>query len=479
MTKPPLKSQSLSAGSLFSRFTSGGAEKKGFRYLRWLGFVAPLTFIVFLEVGRHYFLHEKVSRLVEVVISVIFLALGAVFFSRQVFDYIDRAHNKVSKQREQLATLYKTGVAINSALDLKETIQFIIDEARILLGAAAGELVLLEPVLDLEDSGHAAYFSGFDPGKCGISERPRLAGLNGEVLRTRRALRVDHRADHPASVDLPPGHMPFSSVLSVPLKNTQGECIGAITLIKTENDPPFTSDDEGLLVSFANQAAVAIVNASLYEQVRHLTVLEERERIARGMHDGLGQIFAYLSMEMKVIDDLLAAGKIEEAQKRLAPLRSTVEDTSVDVRETIVNLRTPFSPREDMFSILEHYLKDFSERNEINVDLQVDNGAAPGFPRAAQVQIMYIIQEALANVRKHARAGNIRVTVTAQNGGSEVWVTDDGCGFTPAETSRQGRHLGLAVMSERAQVAGGSLKIDSAPGQGTSVGFVFPAKGEA
>lgn len=450
-------------------------SNKGFRTLKLLGFLVPVAFIVLLETGRLTVLDGRIPRTLEAVIAVAFLALGAIFFSYRIFGYIDSVHGEVSRRSGQLATLYKTGVAINSTLGLHDTIQLIIDEARVLLKATAGELVLREPVLELKSSGHAVYFSGFDPKRCRVRSRPRMSGLNGEVLSTGKPLRVDHRVDHPSSAALPPGHIRFDSVLSVPLTNVSGECIGTITLVKTVGEPPFSDDDEALLVSFANQAAIAIVNASLYEQVRYLTVLEERERIARGMHDGLGQIFAYLSIEMKIIDDLLATGKVEEAKKRLEPLRTTAEDTSVDVRETIVNLRTPLLPQEDLLSALNKYLKDFSERNEIKVNLAVDDGAAPEFPRLAQIQIICIIQEALANVRKHAEAGHIEVKMFADNGAREVWVIDDGRGFVPAEVPARGRHLGLAVMEERAREAGGRLTIKSNPGEGTGVGIIFPS----
>lgn len=465
----PLENDSLKPGRR-------NAGRKGFRALKLLGFLVPLAFIVLLEAARMIFLDGVVTRLFEAIIAVGLLALGAVIFSRAVFTYIDGVHGEVSRRSEQLATLYKTGVAINSTLGLKDTIQLIIDEARVLLKATAGELVLREPVLELEGSGHAVYFSGFDPENCGVEARPQMRGLNGEVLSTGRPIRADHRVDHHASVALPPGHIQFDSVLSVPLTNTSGNVLGCITLIKKVGEPPFSSDDEALLVSFANQAAIAIVNASLYEQVRYLTVLEERERIARGMHDGLGQIFAYLSIEMKIIDDLLASGDIEEAQKRLEPLRRTAEDTSVDVRETIVNLRTPLLPQEDLLSALNKYLKDFSERNEIKVMLNVDDGSVPEFPRPAQIQIICIIQEALANVRQHAGASNIEVSMSADNGSKEVWVSDNGCGFDPEKAPESDRHLGLAVMGERAREAGGNLTIESSPGQGTKVGIIFPSE---
>lgn len=445
---------------------------KGFRVLRTFAFLLPVAFIALLEIARVLFLADRVPRSLEALIAVTFLTLAAILFSYQIFAYIDSVHGEVSRRNRQLDTLYRTGVAINSTLGLRETIQLIIDEARALLKATSGELALTRPVLDLEGSGHAIYFSGFDPRDCRVQNRPRMSGLNGEVLRTGKPLRIDHRVEHEGSVALPPGHFPFDSILSVPLKNVSGECIGAITLVKMVGEPPFNEDDEALLVNFANQAAIAIVNASLYEQVRSLTVLEERERIARDMHDGLGQVFAYLSIEMKIMDDLLAAGKTEEAARRLKSVRATAEDTSVDVRETIVNLRTPLLPEEDLLSALNKYLKDFSERNEIKVDLVVD-GALPEFSRGAQIQIICIIQEALANVRKHAAAGNIEVGMFAENGTRTVWVRDDGHGFDPAAVSRRGRHLGLSVMEERAREARGELSVKSRPGEGTTVEILF------
>ncbi|MEK7817754.1 MAG: GAF domain-containing protein, partial [Actinomycetota bacterium] len=223
---------------------------KGFRALKLLGFLVPLAFILLLEAVRVIFLDGMTSRRFEAVIAVGLLALGAIIFSRAIFTYIDGVHGEVSRRSEQLATLYKTGVAINSTLGLKDTIQLIIDEARVLLKATAGELVLSEPVLDMEGSGHAVYFSGFNPEGCEVASRPHMGGLNGEVLKNGKPLRVDHRVDHPGSVALPAGHLEFDSVLSVPLTNTSGNVLGCITLIKQMGEPPFSSDDEALLVSF-------------------------------------------------------------------------------------------------------------------------------------------------------------------------------------------------------------------------------------
>lgn len=448
------------------------------RALKVLCFIVPVSVFGLLELGRLFILNGQVPRLLETIIIMNFLALGALLFSHRIFKYIDGVHREVSRSNRQLATLYKTGVAINSTLGLRDTIQLIIDEARVQLGATAGELVLKKPVLELQGDGHAVYFSGFDPSHCQVRSRSRLAGLNGLVLKTREPLRMDARQKHPASMELPPGHIQFESILSVPLTNVSGECFGAITLVKKTGEEPFTAGDEALMVNYANQAAIAIVNASLYEQVRHMSLLEERERIAREMHDGLGQIFAYLNIEMKIIDDLLASGKTEEAAEKLESLRLTAEDTSVDIRETIVNLRTSLLPGEDLQSALEDYIKDYGERNEIEASLSFNGGTPPQFTRAAQIQLICIVQEALANVRKHARARHVKVEMFCDQGAREVWVIDDGAGFIYDEVPAHGRHLGLTVMAERARETGGELRIESEPGKGTRIGVVLPASDE-
>lgn len=453
----------------------GKDRKRTAPVLMLAGFTGLMFILALLETGR-FFLNSRVPYLLEAAIAMASLALAAGFVTRGITNYMDGVHDKVSRRNRQLATLYRTGMAINSPLGLNETIQLIVDEARTQTGASAGKLFLKKHILAVEGEGHAVFYSGFDPSSCMIQSESHLIGLNGLVLKTNKPLRVDSRQEHPGSAQLPPGHMPFESVLSVPLTEASGDCIGSITLVKEAGPGPFTSDDEALLVSFANQAAMAIVKASLYEQVRHLSLLEERERIAREMHDGLGQIFAYMSIELKILEDLLASGDIEKAMKRLEPLRLTAEETSVDVRETIVNLRTPLLPEEDLQEVLGRYLRDFAERNEIKTVLTLGNGGAPpDFTRPAQIQLICIIQEALANVRKHARAQNVEVKMLARNGSREVWVIDDGCGFSPADVPDHGKHLGLTMMEERAREEGGVLKIESEPGKGTMLGIVFAA----
>lgn len=394
---------------------------------------------------------------------------------RKFFRHTHDARDSAETDNRQLRILYETGMAINSAMGLKETIRLILDEARQQTGASAGKLILSRPIVDLPAGEHAVFYSGFDPSVCEVKAKSRLRGLNGLALKSHGPLRIQDRKSHPGSAVLPPGHIPFESLLSVPLLDDSLEAIGALVLVKPEGARPFNANDEVLLANFANQAAAAIIKESMNEQLRHLSVMEERQKIARNLHDGLGQVFAYLSIETKIVDDLLIAGDIAAARKHLEQLGKAASDTSVDVRETIVNLRTPLDDGQDLRTALETYLKNYAERNAVNTVLTVD-GEMPVFSRSAQIQLICIVQEALSNVRKHANATEIRVNMLPRNGSTELWVIDDGKGFVPELVPGHGGHAGLNFMKERAREAGGLLQIKSTPGEGTAVGIIIAAE---
>ena len=216
--------------------------------------------------------------------------------------------------------------------------------------------------------------------------------------------------------------------------------------------------------------------AQLFQQQLALAVLEERERIARELHDSLGQVMAYVNTQAQAVCELLSQGQTSMAENYLARLIAVAQEAQGDVREYIASVKGATSSQSSFFSTLAQYLQRFGLNYKIHTELTVAEGLAEdALEPAVEVQLLRIIQEALANVRKHAGAGVVRVSLDVEGSQPagrvmQVTVQDDGRGFDLALPSAGGEQsFGLGIMRERAEGIGSRLELHSTPGQGTSV----------
>jgi signal transduction histidine kinase len=209
-------------------------------------------------------------------------------------------------------------------------------------------------------------------------------------------------------------------------------------------------------------------------------VLEERARLSRELHDGFAQLVAYLLVRIDTVESLVGARRDEEAMAELERMRSVTDDLYQDVRESISELRTRVSER-GMPATIREYVDAYEDRHDLTVHIEGDS-AADGLAPLIAFQLLRIVQEALANVRKHAHARNAWITFCKLDGNRlQTTVADDGQGFepeaAPVEGSRQS--FGLASMRERAASLEGELTLDSRPGGGTRIVVSVPLKGGA
>jgi signal transduction histidine kinase len=230
-----------------------------------------------------------------------------------------------------------------------------------------------------------------------------------------------------------------------------------------------------LLEGLAAQAAIAIENARLYAEVRSLATVQERERIAREMHDGLAQALGFLRFRLKTLEDRMEGGGQPPGSPELAEMRVVAGKAFEEVRQSIFGLRTMVSRSLGLLPTLTEYLHEFSAQHGIQVDLQVLEDRVPGFSSAEETQLVRIIQEALTNIWKHAKATRAVIRFGVQNGHREVTIQDNGRGFEPERTRKRGSsRFGLETMRERAEGLEGGLEIESRPGAGTTVTIRLP-----
>lgn len=227
----------------------------------------------------------------------------------------------------------------------------------------------------------------------------------------------------------------------------------------------------------AELSALLAENVRLHEQVLDRAVLEERERIARELHDGLAQVLGYINTQTLAVKKLLESRRIGEAIGELGAMGAVSRDVYADVREAIVGLR---AVPKGLVPAIREYLSRLPYPSGCTIELRtVGDADEIVLMPSTEIQLVRIVQEALSNVRKHAGASHVDVIVERRNGEVGVEVVDDGSGFDPQLPDRTGwPKLGIQTMRERALAVGGTCAVVSAPGSGTRVVVHVPVLNE-
>jgi signal transduction histidine kinase len=206
-----------------------------------------------------------------------------------------------------------------------------------------------------------------------------------------------------------------------------------------------------------------------------MAVMNERQRIARELHDSLAQSLGYLHLGLAGLERQITAGQMAEVHAELAELRKAARDAYEEARQAILGLRSMVSRSLGLIPTLTEYLHDWSRRAGITVDLKVEPEEATALPPVVEVQLIRIIQEAMANVRKHAGARRVLVSIERDREFARASIRDDGIGFDPPAIAGEGRdRFGIETMRERAEAVGGKFTLSSRQGEGTTVEVQLP-----
>ena len=252
--------------------------------------------------------------------------------------------------------------------------------------------------------------------------------------------------------------------------------IGALWIARHEGEP-YSETDLIWLECLADQVVIAIQHGLMTSQLQSFSIIEERGRIAREMHDGLAQVLGYMNLQVQTLETLLKRGKQDALRIELAQMRQAVQLAHADVRENILSLRTTLANEKGLVSAIDEYLNEFGIQTRIEAQFNNDVNGPLNLASLAEVQLVCILQEALTNVRKHAAARCVSVRIAQKTSSSSqceylmMEVKDDGVGF---EGHNGNRSFGLQTMHERALAVGGELTVRSVPGKGTSVVCRFP-----
>jgi len=366
---------------------------------------------------------------------------------------------------ERLASLIEGAVVVTATADLAQLLFATAETARDTTGARYAAMGVIGEHGTLIEFLHV----GLEPGTAeAIGHPPVGKGVLGTLIRSAKTIRLDHLEDHPDSTGFPPNHPMMETFLGVPVR--VGERVFG-NLYLTEKPGGFTEEDEHLVEALAVIAGAAISNSRMQQRMRRLAVADDRERIARDLHDAIIQdIFAVglllQGLALRTEDDRERID-LEDAVTRL-------DKAIAALRKFIFDLRQPSWQDRNLAAELAHVVRQLAEPYGVEVNVTVA-GELGGEGEQVSGEVIddacQIVREATSNALRHSNAAAVDVRVDRNAGFLVINVTDRGRGFDPGNAPEG---MGLSNLRRRAEKSGGETTIHSRPGEGTTVRVLLP-----
>ena len=248
--------------------------------------------------------------------------------------------------------------------------------------------------------------------------------------------------------------------------------IGIMTLYFNKEENKLSERTVYLIETVTDQLAVALENQQLALSDKQLAVMKERNLIAQGLHDSIAQSLSFLNLQIQMLQTAITNNEPAQIQKTLSFIQQGIQESYEDVRELLLNFRTKFS-KEGFREVVQKLLSRFELQTNVNVEfIKIGNG--PSLNPQQQLQVIFILQEALSNIRKHAKSSHVKIIFTNEEQ-FIMTITDDGCGFNKKTIEQKKvRHVGLSIMAERAVQIASTVDITSKPNEGTTITLTIP-----
>lgn len=365
---------------------------------------------------------------------------------------------------DKLQRLLGGVLMIEADVELSELLTHLVEEACSLVGAQYGALGVLN-----ESRTALAEFITYglsEEHELAIGARPTGRGVLGVVVADGETLRLDRIAEHPLSVGFPEGHPAMTSFLGVPVR-TPSTVYGNLYLTNKLDAERFSDEDEALVEALAQAAAIAIENNRLRDRLRLLSVIEDRDRIARELHDRIIQRIFAIGLALQeasryaVRDETRAAiaRGVDQLDIVINELRATIHQLDADP--------LPGGLRRNATDLINELAPVLGPRPTLDFSGPIDTTVPP---RVGD-HLLAVLREALTNVAKHARAQHCAVELAVAEGTITLRVLDDGVGVDPA---RPAAGLGLANLAQRATILGGDFSIEALDPHGTCLTWRVP-----
>jgi two-component system, NarL family, sensor histidine kinase DevS len=375
-----------------------------------------------------------------------------------------RLYEEARQRERRLDAVREIATEILKGADADDVLALVARRARELVGADLATIAIQGPggqdmVLAVADGAHAEALKGI--------EFPTDHSASGEVLRAGKPVVLEDASSdgwthHPIMRlgDIGPA-------MFVPLMAAE-RAFGTLSVCNLRGERVFNQEDLALVETFADQASVALEYARVQGELRRLAVLDDRERIAKELHDGAIQSLFAVGMGLQVAAQLSGDAKMEE---RLEGAAEEVDRVIRDLRNYIFGLRPGILADRQLDQALKHLAEDFQNKSGVTTVAEVDGQVAAELASRAG-DVVQLAREALSNVGRHAEAATCRLSLVRRNGNALLEIDDDGKGFDPHVADGAGQ--GLRNLSERTASLGGELAIASVPGEGATVRITIP-----
>lgn len=377
-----------------------------------------------------------------------------------------RLYQDAENQSKQLTRLHEASSYLTATLDLNQVTEEVARQSAWLLRCQKAAIIRLG-----RQNGQFELAAIFGLSQAEqqylLDELPDWVFLN-ELITQPKTIIVQAAID---DLRLPEGaveRLGLSAILITPLWTSEnpGEFI---MVMETNASRRWHGLDIELIESLANRAAVALMNVNLHHQREVAAALEERQRIAANMHDGLAQTLSLLGMRVDRMQEIIDGDRDPKTEEALRDIRDVVTLASTEVRRSIASLQEAPRPRSSLQDLLQAMLENI--RTEAGSVLQYEPGSLqPLYIVSKQTdQVLPVVHEALLNAFYHAKAQTVTVRLEAEQEDIRLAVEDDGVGFSLDSSEQYGDHFGLSIMQARAARMGGQFQIDTSPGEGTRI----------
>jgi signal transduction histidine kinase len=364
------------------------------------------------------------------------------------------------KDPERLHALIDAILLIEADANLTTLLKSIVESATSLVGARYGAL----GVLASDGTSLASFIThGIDDRqRAQIGELPRGAGVLGETIRLAHPLRVEDLATHPGRSGFPANHPPMKQFLGVPVIVEDGTVFGNLYLTDHLSGEPFSAEDEDLVAGFGRAAGLVIDQAKLRSHVRDLSIAEERERLARDLHDTVIQRLFGVGLSLQ----LALSGFLEDSvRERINTSLDELNETIHDIRTTIFEIDQERSDADSLEDRIESLTIEVASRLGVQVQLKMLAGIDDLVAARCAQHVVQALREILSNIVRHSQAGRVDVDLSIDENMLVLMVKDDGVGFASAASGGRGLHN----LASRARDLGGDCYVDSEIGHGTQV----------
>ena len=374
---------------------------------------------------------------------------------------------QVAARTKELAVLNDIAAAVNQSRDLGQILNVALDETLKVLSIDSGGIYLLDQEAQILT---IAAQRGFTPHFVKEIDNLEIGeGLSGHVILSGEPLIIRDASKDPRLTRMLVQKEGLRSLAIVPV-SSKGKVIGTLFTI-TDDDREFSSQDLQLLTSIAYQVGVAVENTQLFKQTRKVAIMNERNRLARDLHDSVTQSIYSLTLLSEAGQRMITSGDLDQVKDNQTRLGEISQQALQEMRLLVYELRPQILQSEGLVCALEHRLATVERRAGTNARLHVDQEM--DLPYDLEEELFYLSMEALNNTLKHAGASEVVLSLDLEEGILTMKVEDNGRGFNPEVAKNQGG-IGISSMIERAEKIGGSLEIQSEPDAGTVLSVRIP-----